>query len=77
MKVEETVRVNCRFMAIWNDRSKFESGSARKYYVLQIPIQRSTEEEMSSSVIQVRFQGSSIVSVLASGVGFFLQKFFA
>lgn len=67
----ETVGENWRLRDFWNEGYKFENGSAwesesivRYKYLFQ----RSPEHETSSSVIQVRFQGSSIVGVLISAV---------
>lgn len=67
----ETAGENWRLLHVWNEgykcenRSTWERESVMCYKSL---FQRSPEHETSSSVIQVRFQGSSIVGVLTSAV---------
>lgn len=65
------LREQGRAGAFWNEGYKFENGSAweRESIVgYKYLFQRRPEHETSSSVIQVRFQGSSIVGVLISAV---------
>lgn len=74
----ETAGDNWRLLDFWNEGYTFENGSAweRESIVgYKYLFQRSPEHETSSSVIQVRFQGSSIVGVLSSAVVFSSKVF--
>lgn len=76
-EAEETPHMDHRVVVLRQEGGKFGRGSTlerESNMVSQYPFQSTTECERSSAVMQVRFQGRSIVGVVVGGVFFSCQS---